>query len=349
DAAAAKAKIERGIDPQDERQDYRQAPTFADLATEYLERHAKVKKRTWQQDEERLNRDVLPLWRHRKAQDIKRHDVNKLLDRIVDRGALTQARLTLALVRKMFNFGISRGVVEHNPAHLVSPPAKPRQRSRFLASEELRQLWAALERDGSAMALSFQLRLLTGQRGGEIMRMRWEDVDGDWWTIPGVFTKNERPHEVFLAPQAHVVLRRLRELQGAKLSPWVFPSPKTPGEPMRNFQHAFDRYRDAALQRLAQDAGKEPNELPSFTSHDLRRTVASTMTRELAVQRFIVAQVLNHKSADRGVTAIYDRHDYRPEKRDALTRWCDWLEATVAASPEPALESPQTVPLRLIA
>jgi site-specific recombinase XerD len=43
-------------------------------------------------------------------------------------------------VRKIFNFGIGRGVVEHNPAHLVTPPAKPRQRSRVLFPEELREL-----------------------------------------------------------------------------------------------------------------------------------------------------------------------------------------------------------------
>jgi len=34
------------------------------------------------------------------------------------------------------------------------------------------------------MAGSLKLRLITAPRGGEVMSMKWDEIDGDWWTIP---------------------------------------------------------------------------------------------------------------------------------------------------------------------
>ena len=57
------------------------------------------------------------------------------------------------------------------------------------------------------------------------------------------------------------------------------------------------------------------NKIDNFTPHDLRRTAASCMTSG-GISRLVVGKVLNH--AERGVTAVYDRHSYDPEKRQAL-------------------------------
>jgi hypothetical protein len=57
-----------------------------------------------------LNREVLPLWERRKAYDIMRRDVIALLDGLVDRGTPSQANKVLALIRKLFNWAISRGL-----------------------------------------------------------------------------------------------------------------------------------------------------------------------------------------------------------------------------------------------
>ena len=57
-----------------------------------------------------------------------------------------------------------------------------------------------------------------------------------------------------------------------------------------------------------------------FTAHDLRRTAASGMGA-LGVDRVTLAKVLNHKSADNVVTAIYDRYERQPEVKRALTKW----------------------------
>src|SRR5665213_1743385 len=84
--ATAKDKLGRGIDPGAEqvvaKEAERQAETVADLAREYLERHAWRKKRSAAQDERTLNRAIIPQWGKRKAREITRRDVVLLLDPI---------------------------------------------------------------------------------------------------------------------------------------------------------------------------------------------------------------------------------------------------------------------------
>lgn len=66
--------------------------------------------------------------------------------------------------------------------------------------------------------------------------------------------------------------------------------------------------------------------IPHFTPHDLRRTAASFM-RKLKVPRLHVEKVLNHSTGD--IAEVYDRHDYLPEKREALETWAAHLSQIV--------------------
>jgi integrase len=79
---------------------------------------------------------------------------------------------TRALISKIFNFGIKRGIVEINPAAGVENPGPERQRDRLLSEDEIRTLWNTLESDPARMAAIFRLGLLTAQRRGEILGMR---------------------------------------------------------------------------------------------------------------------------------------------------------------------------------
>ena len=67
--------VDRGTDPLGDRQQRRIAPTFGDVAHDYLERHA-VHKKSGPVDAAVLKRDVLPIWGARQAEDIRRRDVN---------------------------------------------------------------------------------------------------------------------------------------------------------------------------------------------------------------------------------------------------------------------------------
>jgi integrase len=306
----------RGQDPGAEKQELKSAATFGALATEYLDKHAKRKKRSWEEDARVIDRELLPHWRRRKAHDIRRADVLALLDAIVDRGAPIQANRTLALVRKIFNWGIGRGVVEHNPCLQIEAPSSENQRQRVLSEDELRALWHAFDGLGPLMGPMFKLRLLTAQRGGEIEAMRWRDVDLESrsWTIPAEAAKNGLAHFVPLSEPAIDLLRELRTLNHA--SDWMFPSPKRSVSHVENVQKAASRVRA--------ESG-----IADFVLHDLRRTAATYMT-SIGVSRLVVAKILNH--VEQGVTQIYDRHSYNVEKRQALDLWASRLTDIVEVS-----------------
>ena len=91
----------------------REAPTVNDLATDYMEKYAKRKKRSWRQDEYYLDRDVLPAIGRKKAVDVVRKDIIDILDEIVKRGAPIAANRGLAVIRKMFRFGVSQDIIPH--------------------------------------------------------------------------------------------------------------------------------------------------------------------------------------------------------------------------------------------
>jgi integrase len=306
--ARAKAKlvlsdVVQGKDPAHEKQVARRAETFGELAAEYLEKHAKARKRSWREDQRMIERELLPVWRHVRAKDVSRRDVRQLLEKIVERNAPIQANRVFALVRKMFNFGLERDIVSSSPCLGLGQPMPNRQRDRVLSENELRAIWQAIGTERPLIAATFKLRLLTAQRGAEVLSMRWEHLDlvEGWWTIPGELTKNGRSHRVPLSGAALAVLDDMpRSDDGGRE---LFPSPTKDGSV---------RYAQKAVERVRKVAGLD------FTGHDLRRTAASYMT-SLGISRLTVGKLLNH--VETGVTAVYDRHSYDSEKREALEIW----------------------------
>lgn len=276
--------------------------------------HAKIHKRSWRDDARLLSREVLPDLGPRKGYDVSRRDVIALLDHNVERGAPTQAKRVLALIRKLYNWAISRDLLEHNPCLQVKLPGKEHQRDRVLNDDEIRLVWHATERLDPLIAAQLKLRLLTAQRGGEVRTMRWEDVDvaSGWWTIPSQIAKNGVAHRVPLSPSAQDILQTLQTTAGAE--PWVFPSHRRPGQPIIDVRKA--------IHQVCMLSGVK------FTSHDLRRTAASHMT-SLGVARLVVGKILNH--AEPGVTKVYDRHSYDAEKRQALNAWGERVMELVMA------------------
>lgn len=301
-AAAQEAitAIAKGGDPAQDKQDLKAAPTVKELAEDYLDKYAKPKKRSWKRDAQILKANVVPAWGSRKIHDVRRRDVIALLDSIVTAGAPIQANRTLALIRKMFNWAISRDLIEANPCTQVKAPAAENQRDRVLSEDEIRLLWAALDGQATDIAAIFRLQLMTAQRIGEVLQMRWDAIDlaSAWWTIPKEGSKNKLSHRVPLAPMALEILESL-----PRHSDWVFPSPR-PGKPIANIYKARERVTKAS--------GVE------FVPHDLRRTAASLMA-SLGTDPRIIAKILNH--VEPGVTKVYNRHSYDREKMAALHQW----------------------------
>jgi integrase len=327
EAAQALRNAELGLDPAFEKQEARRAPTFEQVAREYLERHAKAKKKSWKEDERVINKELFPGFGERQAKDITRRDVRIFLEHKSATAPIGANRVR-ALLRKIFNWAIAADILETNPVHLVPAPGKEHQRDRVLAEEEIRRIWNAIEADSKSAdhthlkvkmlsAGIMKLRLLTAQRGAEVMSIEWDELDMQtgWWTIPGEKTKNSLSHRVPLSAPALTVIREMRLVVGDGRSRFVFPSPKgnthicNPQKPLVRIQKATDI---------------------DFVAHDFRRTAASMMT-SMGIPRLTVKKILNH--VEQGITAVYDRHSYDMEKREALDAWAKRLTAIISEKP----------------
>lgn len=298
--------ISSGGDPLEERETARGATTFRTLAEEYI-RYRCAEKKSGPEDERVIRRELLPHWGRKLASDIRRQDVMNLTDEIRKRGAGIMANRTVSIIRRLYNWGIDRELVDSNPAIRVKPRAKENPRDRALSPEEIKAFWNNLDRlPGEASTLAaMRLILTTSQRGGEVVSLEWSEIDDEgWWTIPKEKSKNGLAHRVFLSPLALELLDSLPYTHEG----FVFPSPQNPTKHIS--RHAMARLlnRHRSLLEIHD----------RFTPHDLRRSSATQMA-SMGISRLVIAKILNH--VETNVTSTYDRHSYDSEKQAALLAW----------------------------
>ena len=147
--------------------------------------------------------------------------------------------------------------------------------------------------------------------------MAWHHIDLDrhLWLIPPEHSKNGKPHIVHLSPQA------LSILQGV---------PRT-GALVFSFDGTtqFQGY-SKAKRRL-----DHVSRVSDWTLHDLRRTVVSGMAR-LGVAPHVADKILNHQSGTiSGVAAVYQRHEFMNERKEALHRWGQHVAKVIACEVHP--------------
>ena len=184
----------KGVNAAAKKKEQRQASSFGEVAAEYLERWAKKRKRpkSWKEDERIIEVYLNKRFENVRASEVSRADVRAMLESIADEAPIMANRV-LACIRKIYNWGISVDLVEGSPCVKIMAPGEEQRRDRVLSDEELKKIWAALEAKNSPVADTYKLRLLTAQRGGEVLSMRWADVDLEsrWWTIPAERSKKQ--------------------------------------------------------------------------------------------------------------------------------------------------------------
>ena len=321
------ASLEKGIDPGSSivisNQENRLFPTVEGLALEYIKKWAKPRKRSWKKDEQMLKKDVIPLLGKQKTNQITRRDIVALLDKILERGSPITANRTFAVIRRMFNFAVERDIIHTTPCYGFKSPAKENRRDRLLTTDEISSFWKSLDDTNMSelLKLALKLQLVTAQRKGEIISAAWDEFDlvNGWWTIPAEKSKNGNPH---LVPLSNLALELLQEIKKySNDSRWLFPS-------LTKSHHFISEAINKAISR-----NKEKfKNIKHFTPHDLRRTAASSMTA-LGVSRLVVSKLLNH--VENSVTAIYDRHSYDKEKKQAVELWSNKLKNIISKKIKP--------------
>jgi len=246
-------------------------------------------------------------------------------------GGVEAARTTMGVLRHMYSWGIEEGKLKRqdNPASKIDKNLpKKKQGDVVLSLNEARIVWNAAEATGYPFGTHVQLMLLTGCRRDEWASARkpWIDMNESLIVIPAGEYKTDHVHVVPLVPQALEMVKRIPKPQHGD---YLLSS--TGGRvPIQGIAKYYrTRLADAIIAVTGARFAKE------FTSHDLRRTVATRLAESLGDQGDkLVKRVLGH--SDGSVTAIYNRYAYVREMRRVLEVWANDLTAGSAREENPA-------------
>lgn len=272
-----------------------------------------------------MNSYILPELGEMRVKDIHRHHISGLLDKMIDRNARVMANRTLPVIKNMFAYAVEKGNIENSPAAMLtrkSVGGKEKSRDRALSMDEIKEFLSVIN-DESKCGASWQVvnclkwLLLTGQRVGETLLVKWTDIDlsRNIWVIPESNTKNGKQNLVQITPQLMIVINHVKKFSGD--SEYLFPSERN-----RN-SYITTRAVSEALLRLFE---KKLFIMAPFTPHDLRRTLVTGLG-DLGVQPHVIEKIVNH--TQQGVIGVYQRSEYLPERKAALELWGSELEKLI--------------------
>jgi integrase len=293
------AKVAHGRDPLREKRNAVMAGknTLRSVCEEYLKREG-GKLRTVDGRRATLERLVYPVLGKREINEIKRSEINRLLDRIEDDNGPRAAGLTLSYLSVVFNWHAGRDDDFRNPIVRGMARGAPTRRDRILSDAELIAVWnTARAAQGTPFGELVCFLLLTASRRGEAVGLRRSEIDGTDWLLPAARNKTKVDLIRPLSTAAQAALDRL-----PRIGDFVF---STDGKrPLGGLSAHKARFDEACG-------------VSSWRVHDLRRTSRSLMSR-VGVSPDHAERCLGHLIP--GVRGVYDRHEYYDQKKVAFEK-----------------------------
>jgi integrase len=283
---------------------------------------AKNRPKTVYEMERIVKRHLMPKLRRKMVAEITTAELNEIIDKLLSTPAECAAAFTAA--RTIFRWLSRRRSIARSPLENVPVPVKTQPRARVLTDDELGVVWHACHTLGNInpeLATIVKLLMLTGQRKGQIAKLRgeWIDREGKIVIWPAEHMKGNRQHTLPLAPTVMGILASLPK------TGFLFRARgrSTPFNGFSTCKAVFD----------------ERAKIAPWTLHDLRRTFSTGIAR-LGVAPHIKEMLLAHSTAKDPVEAIYDLHTYEGEMREALEKWETHLRALIVAAQLQSAEAP---------
>jgi len=271
-----------------------------------------------------LRLHVKPVLGSKPLPKLTRSDIVMVFDRM-PRAQIGNIRNVFAVLRRLFRWAVSRGDIERSPMEGMETPPAVRPRDRWLSDNELGRVWNAAPGTHPCFGPILRLLIVTGQRREEVSSLRWEELDREdrLWTLPGERAKNREPNRI---PLSALAIEVLNEVAGSTTWPRngrLFATSR--GGPFTGYSKGKNK-----LDLLISSDGGDP--VPQWRLHDLRRTLATGFQR-LGVRFEVTEAILNHVGGSRaGVAGIYQRHDWKDEKREAMNSWNEHVAAIIRSA-----------------
>jgi integrase len=286
--------------------------------TEFCEGHCNRKNRpgTAYETKRLLTKHFLPPFRRRCLDDISDADIGKIIEGLLDTPSTANHAFTAARTFFRWVAKSPRRYVPYSPMASMALPTPPVRRRRVLTDEEIVAVWRTAEARTDDYGTIVRLLLLTGQRRGEVAALHRDFIAGDLVTLPEELAKNHQEHTYPLGDLAQSLLPTHDGL--------LFPAKDgtTPTNHWSECKTGLDEECPIAPWQL----------------RDLRRTFATKLAG-LRVPPHIIERLLNHKLGTMqiggeisAVAAVYNRHMYLDEMREAIALWEKHLALLLAQS-----------------
>ena len=183
-----------------------------------------------------------------------------------------------------------------------------------MAYEDITAFIATLRKREATSALALELCILTAARSGEILGMRWQEIDLDKkiWTVPANRMKAAREHRVPLSSRAVAILRQLEK---AKSGEFVFPG----------------QGRHKPLSNMAMEMVLRRMKIDGATVHGFRSSFRDWAGNTTNFPREITETALAHVIGDRAEQA-YRRSDALEKRRKLMDAWAAYCEPRQSAN-----------------
>jgi integrase len=291
------------------------------LVLEWYSAYVEKERKRPETIKKQIEGDIIPLLGNIDLDELKTIDITYALDNIVNRGAPVHANRVLSSLKQVFNYAVSRGRLNQNPAagiraKDIGGSEKPSE--RFLSIEEIKTLWRFLDGDKNQMAIqtkiAIKIILLTGVRTAELRLAQWSEFDFEHslWTIPAAHVKAGMVMKIHLSPQVKALLAQLKAIGASNC---VLPG-------VDNQSSLTENALPRAIKRIQQRLG-----IPPWTAHDLRRTFATQLGEALHIDPVVIEKCLGHKMPR--IMATYNKNEMLLQRKEALNLWSEFIENLV--------------------
>jgi excisionase family DNA binding protein len=294
---ALQEEVRREFDSEYRAQREHKKIVFRSLAATYLEDYAKANKKSWRDDKYRIDANLNPYFGEYELEDITPLLIEKYrTERLKTGVSRSTVNREITIAKKMFNLAIDWNLTDCNPAAKVRLfSEKDTQKERILKREEEERLLAACPGHLRPIVV---VALHTGMRRGEILGLKWKQIDLDRGQIRVENTKSGKKR---LIPINDVLRREFEALRASEgPSGLVFANPRT--------RCAFTEVKNS-FKTACQTAG-----INGLRFHDLRHSFATRLI-EAGVDIITVKELLGHFSVR--VTERYT-HPSQEQKRRAV-------------------------------